>query len=81
MTYNQVIAHFGGLSKAAQGIGSYRQLVHTWKRRKRIPTSWQIKIEGITGLKADGVARCTALEMSSYLDRARGNGSAHAGRD
>lgn len=74
MTYNQVVAYFRGLSKAAQALGLERQTVHSWKHMKRIPTGRQIKLEALTGLKADREARREAVELVAFL---KGNG--HAG--
>lgn len=55
MTYDEIIEHYGGESKAATARGIDRQRVHGWKARERIPTDDQIAYEVLTGgtLKAD----------------------------
>lgn len=74
MNYSQVERHYGGPSKAAQALGLQRQTVHAWKSRKRIPSRWQIKLEALTGLKADKEARREAAELASWVKR---NGNGH----
>jgi hypothetical protein len=68
MTYNQVVAHYRGLSKAAKALGLSRQTVHSWRRLKRIPSGRQIRIEAKTGLKADKAARREAAELVAFLN-------------
>ena len=55
MTYDELIEHYGGESKAATARGIDRQRVHGWKGRDRIPTDDQIEYEVLTGgkLRAD----------------------------
>ena len=55
MTYDELIAHYGGESKAATARGIDRQRVHGWKGRGRIPTDDQIEYEVLTKgvLRAD----------------------------
>ena len=69
MNYKQMVAHFGGLSKAAQALGLPRQTVHMWKRRGRIPSRWQIKAEARSDgkLRADRSARAEAMEIVAYV--------------
>ena len=69
MNYKQMVAHFGGLSKAAKALGLKRQTVHMWAGRGRIPTRWQIKAVAKSEgrLKADRQARAEALEMVTYV--------------
>lgn len=75
MNYKQVEKHYGGATKIAQALGlKYKQTAHNWQYRKRIPSRWQIKIEALTGLKADGAARREAADLASYVQR-NGNGS------
>ena len=74
MNYNQVERHYGGQSKVAQALGLQRQTVHAWKARKRIPSRWQIKLEVLTGLKADKKARCEVVDLASWIKR---NGNGH----
>lgn len=69
MKYEQVVAHFGGVSKTAQALGLIKQTVHAWGIRKRIPAKWQLKIEVKTGLKADVAVRREALKFASYVQR------------
>jgi hypothetical protein len=75
MTYDQVINHFGSLTKAAQALGLAKQNVHNWGARGRIPFKWQIKLAGMSGgaLKADAAAKSVAMDLASYL---RVNGKA-----
>jgi len=76
MKYQDLVGHFGGLSKAAQVLGLSRQTVHAWKTRKRIPARWQVKAEAMTDgqLRADTASRREAYEMASYVNGARGHG-------
>lgn len=69
MNYKQVLAHFGGLSKAAQALGVERQNVHNWGARGRIPSRWQLKAERIScgRLKADAASKRDALDMAQYV--------------
>ena len=71
MTYKQVVAHYRGLSKAAQALGIKRQNVYAWSRRRRIPSRWQMRLEADTGggLKADARAHAEIVEIASYLAR------------
>lgn len=74
MNYKQVVAHFRGLSRAAQVIGVERQNVHNWgKPGRRIPSRWQLKFEQESGgaLKADAQARRDAIDMAQYVFRDR----------
>lgn len=69
MRYKQVVAHFKGLSKAAQALGINRQNVHAWGTRKRIPSLWQMKLQSMTdgALEADAQARRDAAEMAELI--------------
>lgn len=55
MTYDDLIAHFGGDAAAGAAIGVPRQTVHRFKNIPRIPTDQQIAFEVATKgeLKAD----------------------------
>jgi hypothetical protein len=76
MNYKQVEKHYGGATKIAQALGlKHKQTAHNWQYLKRIPSRWQIKIEALTGLKADRVARQEAADIACYLQRS-GNGQA-----
>lgn len=73
MNYRQVIKHYGGPTKLAQVLGlKHKQTVHNWSKMDRIPSRWQIKLEALTGLKADAIAR---READEFLAFARRNGS------
>ena len=72
MNYNELVKHYGGLTKAAQALGfKNKQTVHAWKERRRIPTRWQLLIESETGLRADQQARDEALELMTFYMRGR----------
>lgn len=68
MTYNQLVAHFGGLTKAAEALDLHKQTIHAWKRMGRIPTDRQLKLARITGLKPDRTARKEAEEIAAYVN-------------
>jgi hypothetical protein len=55
MYYDDLLDHFGGLSKAAKALGFSRQTVHGWKIRGSIPFEAQFRIQLKTKgrLKAD----------------------------
>ena len=66
MDYEQLVAHFGGPTKAAEALGlEDRRAVATWKNR-RIPSKWQIKAENVSNgaLQADQEARDEAAEIA-----------------
>lgn len=68
MQYDELVAHFGGLSKAAAALELDRRAVNAWSKR-RIPSKWQMKAESVTDgkLRADDEARAEATEMASYI--------------
>jgi hypothetical protein len=68
MHYEDLVGHFGGLSKAASALDLDRRAVNAWSKR-RIPSKWQMKAEAITDgkLRADDEARAEATEMASYV--------------
>ncbi len=66
MKYAQLVAHFGGPTKAAKALGIQdRRRVHAWSTR-RIPAKWQVKVEVITDgkLRADSAAKREVVEMA-----------------
>ena len=65
MTYNQIVEHYGGLSKAAQALGFSRQRMHAWKQI-RIPSDVQLQIASLTGLQPDRKAYQHAAQVASY---------------
>jgi hypothetical protein len=71
MTYTQLVAHFGGLTKAADALGLDRRHVWNWSDR-RIPSKWQVKAEHITNrkLKADPQSKADAAAFLEYAARA-----------
>lgn len=71
MTYEQLVAHFGGPTKAGDALGLDRRHVFNWKDR-RIPSKWQMKAEMVSRnkLRADRPARKEATEFASYMERA-----------
>ena len=69
MTYDQLAAHFGGPTRAADALGiEDRRTVHAWKRRG-VPARWQMKAEKVSGgkLRADKESRREAAEFASYF--------------
>lgn len=68
MNYNDLIAHWGGLSKAAQALGLERQKVFVWKKR-RIPSKWQLKASTASKgrLKPDATAKQDAATVVAYM--------------
>jgi len=72
MKYEQVLAHYGGLTEAAEALGLIRQTVHAWGIRGRIPDDWQIRIAAETGLPADSKARRKAERFASYVEARNG---------
>ena len=69
MNYKQVIKRYGGPTKVAQVLGlKHKQTVHNWRSMGRIPSRWQIKLEALTGLKADAIARKEAEELVAYVN-------------
>jgi hypothetical protein len=72
MRYEDLIGHFGGLTKAAEALGLDRRVVHAWRKR-RIPSRWQLKAESLSDgvLRADDEARDEAVEYASYAERLR----------
>lgn len=65
MTYNQIVGHYGGLSKAAQALGFSKQRMHAWKQI-RIPSDIQLRIAALTGLQPDRQAYQEAARLASY---------------
>ncbi len=68
-TYENLVAHFQGLSKAAKALDLDRRTVNSWSKRPRIPSRWQMKAETLSdgALRADDEARAEATEMASYV--------------
>lgn len=66
MTYNQIVDHYGGLSKAAQALGFSKQRIFAWKQI-RIPSDVQFEIAAATGLKADRQAYKDAAKIAAYV--------------
>jgi hypothetical protein len=67
MKYTQVKKAVGGPTKIAAALGiKNRQTVAYWKN-SRIPTLWQLKLEAITGLKADEQSRKEASQYAQLL--------------
>lgn len=75
MNYKQVEKYYGGATKIAQALGlKHKQTAHNWQYLRRIPSRWQIKLEALTGLKADKEARREAADLASWIKR---NGNGH----
>lgn len=74
MTYEEVVAHFGGLTKAAQALETSKQTVHHWNDHKRIPSKWQLKIQRATRgrLKAD---KTSLQDARLFIAATKGNGA------
>lgn len=68
MVYQQVVAFFGGLTKAADALDASKQTVDSWKRR-RIPSAQQFKAHRISAgkLKLDPQAKRDAKELALNL--------------
>lgn len=45
MLYEELIDHFGGLTKAAKALELSKQTVHGWKARGAIPFEAQFRIQ------------------------------------
>lgn len=71
MKYEQLVGHFGGLTKAAQALGLKRQTVHAWGIRKRIPSRWQMRIAALTGgeLSVDRATRKEAQALAEFIGK------------
>jgi len=48
MTPKQAIAHWTNQATLAKALGVSPQVVHNWKKRKRIPLEWQLVLNEIT---------------------------------
>lgn len=68
MVYDDLVAHFGGLSSAARALDVDRRIVDGWKVR-RIPTRHQLKARHLANgkLKLDQQAKREAREIAMYL--------------
>lgn len=73
MTYDQILAHFGGLAEASQVLKFSKQRIFAWKKI-RIPSDIQLEISARTRgrLKADREAVKTALRIAAYVEKANG---------
>lgn len=73
MTYKQLIAYFGGLTKTAQALDLSKQRIHGWGKRNKIPPHRQVQIEQLTagGLRADREARLEARRIAAYVQGLR----------
>jgi hypothetical protein len=69
MTYNEIVGHYGGLSKAAKALDMSKQRIHAWKRI-RIPSDIQIRIAARTGLRADREAHQEISALTAAAKRA-----------
>lgn len=47
MTYDELIAHFGGVTKTAKALGLTRDAVHKWAKRGSIPESRLMHVEAL----------------------------------
>lgn len=45
MAYDELIEHFGGLTKAAKALDLSKQTIHSWKDRGSIPFEAQFRIQ------------------------------------
>ena len=59
MLYEELLSHFGGLSKAARALKIRKQTVHSWKARGAIPFEAQFRIQ----LKTKGRLRADLSEL------------------
>lgn len=73
MKYEQLLAHFGGLTKAAQALETSKQVVHAWGVRNRIPARWQIRAAVLSNgrLKPDRESREEARAFAPYANGQR----------
>jgi DNA-binding transcriptional regulator YdaS (Cro superfamily) len=55
MNHTDIIQHFGSQAEAARRLKLRPQVLQMWKRRRKIPRSWQFAIEVLTSgaLKSD----------------------------
>ena len=53
MTVNQVVRHYGGVTKAANALKVSRQIIQYWKRHDRIP----LKTQGYIELQSQGALK------------------------
>jgi hypothetical protein len=71
MTFEQILQHYGGLSKAAKALGLKRQTVNAWRHMSRVPTRWQLKVQAEAEsrrLRADKDAMSEARQMAAYVN-------------
>lgn len=68
MVYQQLVAFFGGLTRAAEALDVSKQTVDSWKRR-RIPSGQQFKVHRLSSgkLKLDPQAKRDAKELALNL--------------
>ena len=59
MLYEELLGHFGGLSKAARALKMKKQTVHSWKARGAIPFEAQFLIQ----LKTKGQLKADMREL------------------
>lgn len=59
MLYEELLSHYGGLSKAARALKMRKQTVHSWKSRGAIPFEAQFRIQ----LKTKGRLRADLKEL------------------
>lgn len=71
MDARQIEKHFGGLSAAAEALGTTRQVVYGW-RFGGVPNDWQLKAEKTSGgcIVASKKAREWGRLIASYLQAA-----------
>jgi len=70
MKFSQVVAHYGGTTRAAEALGCAKQTVDSWKTH-RIPSHWQAEIEVASEgkLTADKETYRDAKAYSEFLSR------------
>jgi hypothetical protein len=70
MTYNEIVDHYGSLTKASQALEYSKQRISNW-RHIRIPSDIQIRIAARTGLRADRQARREIEELTAAAAAAK----------
>jgi hypothetical protein len=64
MRYEELIDHYGGLTKAAEALDVAKQTIHSWKGRGSIPFDAQFYIQ----IKTKGRLKLSLSDLT-YLKR------------
>ena len=63
MLYDELLQHFGGLTRAAEALGYRKQTIHSWKVRGSIPFDHQYRIQ----MKTRGRLRADLRELDRKI--------------